>query len=1135
MPFIVHHFKEGAHLLALQEVNTRVDELQGIMARTFPGSVVMGYTNGASNGSILVVHPSLAPFVRPLTSPELGTLGNVHDCVAAATIALPKEPIFHVFSLYISGYDSRARDKVARAITPWLNTPALFLGDMNHVQSQVLDSHNQGHMANWPWLRTQLTPEATTPPTLVDFFRVKHPLDTSLTRPQDTVDGRTKGSRIDYIFGTTKVRHWLPSTQISILQNRMGSDHRPVELVKAIQPFTPPHNVINAVLRISEFTDDQLKKFHDTLQPIANFASLLPPHMADQSNKQVIEDAELIFDCLEIAARKVTGQGTHYKKPSAKEKELDKLIRDTSNDSFRAKAEQLTKELAEEAQAKATKRMHAALVKGVGMKKAIMNFNNNVSPPVALISTTGEVADSPQQNCAIMSDTLLSLGGEVEYQVPEEVEHDFLREIKHAPPNNDFSPPTWEQFQSIIRKPKPQKAVGLDNLNLYLLSVCPESIQHYIFSLVIRLWNVELPPKWLEAEIFLLPKGGDPMDPTNYRPIALLGSIYKIFSTHASHYLYSHLANPDALHQSQFGFRQKHQTIDHVVALACKRSKYPDSYILYLDLSKAFNSVVLETLFKVLKKNGLPSSFTDFLLRLYHSPLDTPRVNGQRLASHLQFRGLRQGCPLSPGLFALYIDPLLHKLSRAIHGDATASLHAFADDLAIHSTHLSTLTKALKVMITEAKPYGLIINMKKSELHAWGNAPQATLTFLHQGVRHRLSSLDKEGRPHKYYKYLGVFFFTDYSAHVMKDHFLSIIDSYFSSLPNMLFSPKEAVRLINSQLIPKLAYRMTMHCLSFEVVDLLQKRIWYHMSRISKLPKITPTKARYGPTKEGALGLFELSTRIATLTLTQFQRALHGESPQLVTTLLKQALGIPIPESDHRYSIAKCYVQAAEALDCQVFGLSKQPHINRFLLPRHPVPPALPTDNLVHKSTEAGVQGFSYLVSPDEPMYGDLVVHGCQTAADLLRDHPNAWRAYTDGSGLHISHNGAAVVLVDPSDPGARVFSHRIREDSSYPAELYALLLALKKAPRDKELVLLSDCSAALQKLHSIVHNTCIYYSHTHSYILRQIKKMLLLRTAPTYYAHIRSHVGFAGNEWADIFAKHAAFCSFPPPQIGQI
>uniref|UniRef100_A0A7S1N641 Reverse transcriptase domain-containing protein n=1 Tax=Eutreptiella gymnastica TaxID=73025 RepID=A0A7S1N641_9EUGL len=118
----------------------------------------------------------------------------------------------------------------------------------------------------------------------------------------------------------------------------------------------------------------------------------------------------------------------------------------------------------------------------------------------------------------------------------------------------------------------------------------------------------------------------------------------------------------------------------------------------------------------------------------------------------------------------------------AINGDDMASLHTFADDLAIHSSHLATLTKALKVMVAEAVPYGLVINMKKSELHAWGAASQATITFPHNQKRYHLSSLEKEGRHHCYYKYLGVFFFTNFSANIIKGHFLSIIDSYFSSI-----------------------------------------------------------------------------------------------------------------------------------------------------------------------------------------------------------------------------------------------------------------------------------------------------------------------------------------------------------------
>ena len=164
---------------------------------------------------------------------------------------------------------------------------------------------------------------------------------------------------------------------------------------------------------------------------------------------------------------------------------------------------------------------------------------------------------------------------------------------------------------------------------------------------------------------------------------------------------------------------------------------------MYLDLAKAFNSVVLNTLFKLLAKAGFPPEFIDMVKRLYRAPLDTPRVNGYRTASRLQLRGLRQGCPLSPSLFSLYIDPLLRILERAIGGDPTASLHAFADDMAVHSTRLDTLQAAFGVMVTKATPFGLVINVGKSEVHAWGDAPQATIFVRHQSRLYTLSTLTK--------------------------------------------------------------------------------------------------------------------------------------------------------------------------------------------------------------------------------------------------------------------------------------------------------------------------------------------------------------------------------------------------------
>ena len=108
----------------------------------------------------------------------------------------------------------------------------------------------------------------------------------------------------------------------------------------------------------------------------------------------------------------------------------------------------------------------------------------------------------------------------------------------------------------------------------------------------------------------------------------------------------------------------------------------------------------------------------------------------------------------------------------------------------------------------------------------------------------------------------------------------------------------------------------------------------------------------------------------------------------------------------------------------------------------------------------------------------------------------------------------------------------RVKESSSYPAELWALYLILVHARPHSTLIVLSDCSSALQKITAIGKYSCAYYSHTHAHILRKISHALRSRLGPTHFAHIRSHVGFAGNEWADLFARLAAYVALPPPPV---
>ena len=51
----------GVHVVALQEVNLPVAEVQRKLLYVSPGAIAQGYTNGSTNGVITIIHPDLAP------------------------------------------------------------------------------------------------------------------------------------------------------------------------------------------------------------------------------------------------------------------------------------------------------------------------------------------------------------------------------------------------------------------------------------------------------------------------------------------------------------------------------------------------------------------------------------------------------------------------------------------------------------------------------------------------------------------------------------------------------------------------------------------------------------------------------------------------------------------------------------------------------------------------------------------------------------------------------------------------------------------------------------------------------------------------------------------------------------------
>lgn len=123
-----------------------------------------------------------------------------------------------------------------------------------------------------------------------------------------------------------------------------------------------------------------------------------------------------------------------------------------------------------------------------------------------------------------------------------------------------------KEVRNVIQKIDQKKAPGYDLITGKILRELPDVGVKFLTSIYNPiLQRSYVPPQWKVAEIIMIPKPGKTAEETkSYRPISLLPIPSKIMEILISRRLKPIIDEYEIIPKHQFGFRNKHSTIEQV-------------------------------------------------------------------------------------------------------------------------------------------------------------------------------------------------------------------------------------------------------------------------------------------------------------------------------------------------------------------------------------------------------------------------------------------------------------------------------------------------------------------------------------------------------------------------------------------
>ncbi len=279
-----------------------------------------------------------------------------------------------------------------------------------------------------------------------------------------------------------------------------------------------------------------------------------------------------------------------------------------------------------------------------------------------------------------------------------------------------------EEVKRVLDKAKVKKGPGPDLIPYEIWKMGGVEMQEYLRETFEEMRRTHwFPEEWKDSDIKWVFKKGSQLEIKNYRPIALSNTISKLFVKIMTDRIMKLAEATHIIADEQQGFRPDRTCTAAILILktlmARASKKEEPFYLTTLDISKAYDNVNHNKLWEICEKMGLTGAWLECMKELYKD-CRIRGIGGNGMTEWIKVKkGIKQGCPMSPILWAIYTSMVPEMLKKGGYERIDEpSMLMYADDMVIWGRSEEEIKNKLKIVCEAFDNLGLRLSESKTEL-----------------------------------------------------------------------------------------------------------------------------------------------------------------------------------------------------------------------------------------------------------------------------------------------------------------------------------------------------------------------------------------------------------------------------------